>query len=189
MHNLISKRLEDEFFSQKDKKLVEKLQQLREMKETKESLSSISGIRNDAILQKLVELNVRPEELTALCLVPLVEVAWADGVVDDHERKAILSAAQKMGMKKGSLEFDLLKQWMTRKPDTDVLAAWVHYTRGLSEQLSEEERQLLKSEIMEHARSIADASGGILGLGIGNRISKGEEEVLKKVETAFCLSI
>lgn len=179
------KPLEDAFFAKEDLKLIENLRLMRKMKETKETLSEISGIRNDLILQKLVELNVRPETLASLCLVPLVEVAWADGIVDDNEKQALLAAADKAGRKQGNIDYELIKQWISHKPSPKLLTAWLHYTQGLCEQLSSEEKQALKSELLDHSRAIAEASGGILGLGIGNRISKEESEMLKKLESAF----
>jgi uncharacterized tellurite resistance protein B-like protein len=185
MNNILAKKLEDEFFSRNDQHLIEKLRALQEMKETKETLSKISGIKNEAVLQKLFDLDVRPEALASLCLVPLVEIAWADGTVDEKEQKAILASAEKMGMQQGSIDYDLLKQWMTSKPGAELLTAWEHYTQGLCEQLTQEEKRILQSELLSHARSIAYASGGILGLGIGNRISKAEEEMLGKLEATF----
>lgn len=185
MKNILAQKLEDEFFSRKDKELIEKLRLLKEMKETKETLSKISGISNEAVLEKLVELKVRPEALTSLCLAPLVEVAWADGTVDDKEQKALLSSAEKMGIQKGSIDHDLLMRWMTQKPGPDLFTAWMHYTQGLCEQLNKKEKHVLKAQVIDHARAIANASGGILGSGIGYRISKAEEDVLRKLESAF----
>jgi hypothetical protein len=184
MYNL-SKPLEDAFFTSQDKQLIEDLRALRKMKETRESLARISGIKNEAVLDKLVSLNVRPETLASLCVAPLVEVAWADGEVDPKERQAVLSAAEKMGIKQGDIDYDLIKQWMTHKPGDDLVAAWVHYIQGLCEQLTNEEINGLQSEIMGHAKAIAEASGGFLGTGIGGSISKSEKEMLAKLNAAF----
>jgi hypothetical protein len=184
MHNL-SKPLEDAFFSSQDQKLIDDLRAMRKMKETKDSLARISGIKNDAVLDKLVSLDVRPETLASLCVVPLVEVAWADGVIDPKEAKAILSTAEKIGFKQGDIDHNLLRQWMTHKPSPDMLTAWTHYIEGLCEQLTPQEKSGLQSEIMGHARAIAEASGGLLGTGIGGKISKPEKEMLAKLEAAF----
>ena len=185
MHNL-SKPLEDAFFTSQDQKLIEDLRALRKMKETKESLGRISGIKNEAILEKLVSLNVRPETLASLCVVPLIEVAWADGNIDDKEKTAILSTADKKGLfKKGDLNYDIVKQWMTHKPHEDLLAAWVHYIQGLCDELTEKEKNGLQAEIMGHAKAVAEASGGFLGTGIGGAISKKEKDMLKKLNDAF----
>jgi hypothetical protein len=185
MHNQISKQLEEAFFTSQDQKLIENLRKMRQMKETKEALANVSGIRNDAVLDKLVSLNVRPETLASFCIVPLVNVAWADGHIDEKEKQTVLSAAEKMGYARGGVDYDLIKLWMTRKPSEDLLTAWTHYIEGLCENLTDEEKKLLKADIMGHAKAIAEASGGFLGMGIGDTISKSEKEMLSKLESAF----
>lgn len=178
-----SRRLEDAFFLKEDKKLIEKYQQLKKMEETKQKLSELSGIKDEMILKRIMELDIRPETLTSLLLVPLVEVAWADGEVHEKEKQAILAAAERRGIKKGGIEHETLEQWMTHKPDAALLDAWIHYTRALCERLSASERQTLERELLGRARSVAESAGGFLGL--GNKVSDAEQSVLQKLETAF----
>jgi len=45
------KTLEDLFFLEQDKILIEKLRQLEKMKETKEALAKVSGIADEDVLQ------------------------------------------------------------------------------------------------------------------------------------------
>lgn len=175
--------LEDIFFRKEDQKLIEQRRALQKMKETQAVLAEVSGIRNDAVLKKLVELNVRPETLVSLSLVPLVEIAWADGHVDDREKNAILNAVNQLKRTLGSMEHDLLEQWLQQRPPPKLLDAWRHYMQGLCEQLNREEAAALKEAFIAHARAIANASGGFLRL-VGN-ISKAESELLAKLESAF----
>jgi hypothetical protein len=179
----LSRNLEDLFFIKEDQKLIEKLRTMKKLQETKEELSKVSGIKNDKVLQKLVDLNIRPETLASLTIVPLIEVAWADGTVDDKERTAVLKAIEHLGFAKGSTDYELAFQWMTHKPDSELLTAWIHYIEGLCEQLSDAEKIALKTDLVGHAKNIAEASGGILGL--GNKISKEEAEMIAKMEKAF----
>jgi hypothetical protein len=185
MFHLSGKPLEDAFFLLEDRKIIENLRILRKLEETKDALAETSGIRNDEILDKLIELEVRPETLASLCVAPLVEVAWADGAVDEKEKKAILAAAGKNGFEQGSFDYSFLEQWMTHKPKPQLLEAWTHYIKGLCEQLTPSEKSTLKSEIMGHAVSVAEASGGLLGLSIGDKISKAEREMLDTLDKAF----
>src|SRR5687767_4932023 len=82
--------LEDEFFRREDARLKEKLRQTAQREGAREALARAAGIKNPAIVERLLALDVRPETVTALSLVPLVEVAWADGSLDDNERRVIL---------------------------------------------------------------------------------------------------
>ncbi len=78
---------------------------------------------------------------------------------------------------------EILLQWMTHRPSIELQDAWIHYVQGLCEKLTSEEKAELKRELIENTRSVAMASGGFLGL--GNKISKSESEILKKLENAF----
>jgi hypothetical protein len=174
--------LEDAFFQQRDKVLIENLKKMQVMKETKDSLANVSGIKNEKVLDKLVELGVRPETLASLSVIPLVEVAWADGSISKEEEAAVLKAAQGRGIQNGSIEFGLLKEWLEVKPPATLLDAWRHYMEGLCEKLTEKEKESMKKEIMGGAQAVAQASGGLLGI---NTISSEEKAVLSKMEKAF----
>jgi hypothetical protein len=174
--------LEDAFFFEQDRTLVERRTELRKLAESKEVLGRVSGITNDAILERLVNLNIRPETLAALALLPLIEVVWADGEVDDTERVMVLAHATSQGIAVGSGEYKLLERWLAHRPRASLLNAWQHYMHGLCECLSRSERDILKEELMRNVRKAAEASGGFLGVG---KISNQEEEVLAKLESSF----
>ncbi len=173
--------LEDAFFLEEDKRLLEQLRTLRAMQETKESLAKASGIDNNAVLEKLVKLDIRPETVASLALVPLVEIAWADDVVDEKEKAAILNASTSF-FNAGSIDHGILKQWMTHRPPARLLKAWAHYIQGLCERLTPEEKEGLRQNLLGHAEMVAKASGGLLGIGA---ISRAEKAMLNKLEQAF----
>jgi hypothetical protein len=175
--------LESAFFLKEDLKLIEKLREMRKLEETKQSLAQVSGIQNEKILQKLVELDIHPEILAALSVVPLIEVAWADGSVDMKEREAIMKAVGSTGISEGDPRFTLVEQWLTHRPKPELLEAWMHYIEGLSERLGEQEVNMLREGLLAQARSVAEAAGGFLGL--TSKISQEEAEMLEKLKTAF----
>ncbi len=177
------RQLEDAFFLKEDQKLIEKYKKLKQLEETKKKLSELSGITDDAKLQKMIELGIKPETLLSLVMIPLVEIAWADGEVEEKERSAILVAAEKKGIAKGSAEHEILERWLARKPDAKLLETWIDYTRTLCGKLQAEGRFRLKEDLIGRARGVAEAAGGFLGL--GNKVSPAEAAVLRKLETAF----
>ena len=113
------KTLEDEFFRKEDARLIEKLRELKAKEATREELSRISGIKSTAILDRLIQLGVHAETLVALSIVPLAEVAWADGAIDAKEEQAILDRAAKSGVTPGSVSYDLLKAGWSAGPSRD----------------------------------------------------------------------
>jgi hypothetical protein len=175
--------LEDEFFAKRDALLIKKLQELERMERTRAALSEVSGITNDTVLKHLMELEIHPDLLATLALVPLVEVAWADGSIHEDERKAILEGSTRLGMGPASVDYVLLEEWLKQKPPEKMLTAWVTYIRGLCEVISPAERDEIRTTFLTRAREIADAAGGLLGL--TSRISKKEEAMLKQLEAAF----
>ncbi|MBF0313072.1 MAG: TerB family tellurite resistance protein [Oligoflexia bacterium] len=177
--------LEDAFFLAEDKVLIEKLRQMEKMKHTMDEYAKVSGIQNPQVLKKFVELDLPVNVVACIAVVPLVEVAWADEVVDEEEKKMILENAPQLGIKKNSIEFELLERWLAHKPNGHLLTAWANYIQGMCEELKPEEKQEMQTEILKHVHDVANASGGILGTGIGNKISKKERAVIENLQRAF----
>ena len=130
-----------------------------------------------------VDLDISPDLLATLALVPLVETAWADGSVQVEERRAILEGSTRLGMGPKSVDYVLLDEWLQHQPPAKMLTAWMVYIRGLCEVLTQSERETIKSLFLTRARHIAEASGGFLGL--TSKVSAKEEAMLKKLESAF----
>ena len=177
------KALEEEFFRKENARLAADFRLKRLTEESKAAMSRRSGISDDGVLDKLVELGIGEDTLAALALVPLVEVAWADGKMDAKERDAILKGAEAEGVEPGSAAFALLQDWLDNRPPPRLLAAWRDYIAALCEEMLPEDRKVLKREVLARARAVAEAAGGFLGL--GGKISLEEEQVYGILETAF----
>ena len=172
--------LEDEFFRREDQRLMERPRELRATEATREALGKASGITEPAILEKLIELGIRAETVAALSIVPLVEVAWADGALDAKERRAVVERA---GVARDSTAGSLLEAWLDRRPDPSLLIAWTHLVQAMSEQLGPDGVARLKTGLLERARAVAAATGGLFG--VGSKISAPEAAMLAKLEAAF----
>ncbi len=146
------KALEDSFFAKESEKLRRELAEGEAMQANRDALSEASGITDDAVLEHLIALDIASDTLVALSLVPLVEVAWADGNVDDKERQAILAAAEAAGLDGEGASGQLLNRWLAEKPDREVLATWKEYVSALSETLSGDRRDALKQGLLGRAR-------------------------------------
>jgi hypothetical protein len=186
MNNPLSRSarsLEDAFFFEQDQELLARRRELEQMETTRKALSDVSGITSRSVLDKLVDLGITPEILAMLAVVPLVEVAWADRHVHKDEKAAVLAAADKAGFAKGGADYALLEQWLTRRPPAKLMVAWEHYIGGLCENLDDSQRDQLSSDILSHARAVAEVAGGFLGL--TSPVSAAEEKVLQRMERAF----
>jgi hypothetical protein len=178
-----TRELEDVFFRQRDEELLRALREQAAVQERKKSLADVSGISDDRLLNHLHELDVSGETLAAVSLVPLIVVAWADGSIDAKERSAVLTAAEEQGLEKSHPGHQLLERWLERKPEPRLLEAWKGYVSALSETLDDAEVEAIKAKILGRARAVAEAAGGLLGL--GSKVSKAEQAVLDDLEKAF----
>ena len=177
------KALEELFFEKQNRKLVEKLRTEREHTEAKAGLQALTGIQDESLLQTLVSLDLGPETWAAVSLLPLVEVAWADGGVEEKERRAILTAAEANGITKGSASWGLLERWLETRPDSGYLEAWGASMVELCSRLDPSERAAMKREILDRATRVAESAGGFLGL--GSKLSAQEQRILDELAKAF----
>lgn len=177
-----NRNLEEAFFLKEDQLLIEKLATMKKMQETKQALAEVSGIKNDEVLAKLISLGVSTEVVASLAVIPLIEVAWADGHVDEKEREAVLRSLREAGVPESGLEFALVQSWLNHKPGANLLEAWQHYVRHLCAEMNPSECAGFKEELLKSTRAIAEASGGFAGL---RKVSSGERDMLEKLQQTF----
>jgi hypothetical protein len=174
--------LENQFYDKENKEKLAAMKSKLDAQSTREDLRKASGMTDDAVLDKLVELGLKPNTIAALSLVPLIEVAWADGEIQDNERTAILQGAHGKGLEEGTDGYELLQTWLKGKPPAGLFEAWESYIKALASQLNDEQNRLLRNQIVGFAKMVAASAGGFLGIG---KVSATEEKALSRIEKAF----
>jgi len=174
-----AKDLEETFFAKENERLLRDLRQKAKVDEKRKALSAVVKSKDPKIIDHLLELGVGPESILAVGLVPLAAVSWADGRLDDKERKAILKAASERGVEPGSANYTMLEVWLKEKPNQQLMDAWKNYARGIWEQLTDSEKVLMRQSIVGKAREIAEAAGGFLGVA---SITPQEKALLEDME-------
>lgn len=175
--------LENEFFAHRDQELLAKLREEMDGDETRSALSKAIGIEDKDALDALIEHDIKPQTLLVIGLIPMVAVAWSDGVLESAERDAITKAAGGVGVKEGSASFGLLESWLAEKPDDALLDAWKSYASALTETLDDAALAKVRDQVIGRAESAAEAAGGFLGL--GNKVSDSEKKVIDDLKATF----
>ncbi|MBS7812963.1 hypothetical protein [Roseococcus pinisoli] len=175
--------LEEAFFARQNEELRRRLVEAGAKNDRRHDLAEASHIQDTALLDRLLELGLGAETLSALTLVPLVLVAWADGDLSDLDRKAVMDAAALEGIHHRSPGYALLQGWLRTRPGPNLTAAWKDYVSALAKPLDLSARRELEHHVMDQARKVADASGGLLGL--TSRISAAQFALISELSTAF----
>jgi hypothetical protein len=176
------KALEEEFFAKKNQQLRDKLKATFDQEMTREKLKAATGITDPVVLERLIALQVRGETIAAFWLYPLVEVAWADGKLDGRERDAILEAAVAGGIERDSPGYEALVSAMADGPTVARRKVWFAYAKDLAARLDADERRRVRDDLVARARRVAEASGGLFGVG---KVSAAEQRILDAVAGAF----
>ena len=124
----------------------------------------VSGIRDEALLDRLIALDISAETLAALELVPLVFVAWADGQVQAAERDVIIALAKAGGVEPDDGRFPILEHWLKKRPGREMLDAWKQYVQDLRRQLDSQQAEGLRHELLNRVQNVAQRGGWFPGI-------------------------
>lgn len=123
-------------------------------------------------LRLLHRLGFEPAEADALMLVPLVEVAWADGVIQREEADHLARSAHQWGI--GAEGRRMLAGWLEFSPTPGYCSAALELVAaGLPDP-----RRL--PDLLAEARAVAAAAGGWF-----SRICRAERETLVRIGAAL----
>jgi hypothetical protein len=157
--------LEEEYFRRREQDLMEKLRRRAAAEAERQRLGEQAGVADEEILQDLQELGYTPETVMLLHLVPLVQMAWAEGGVSDSERALIVEAARARGIEAGSPADRQLAEWLTSRPSERLFERTLRAIRAFLQPRPAAEREAIRRELLSDCAAIASASGGVLGFG------------------------
>lgn len=170
--------LEEEYFYKKEKELLEKMRLRMKAQAEREQMAAALGVQDVELLSDLEELGYTRETVSLLHLVPLIQVAWADGNIADRERDLILELAKSRGIPDSGAAHQQLTRWLEQKPSEEFFEATLRIIAGLFQALSPQQREDGKRDLVSYSTTIASLSGGILGLG---KISGEERNVIERI--------
>jgi tellurite resistance protein len=172
------RRQEEEYFRRKEQELIEKMRHRSAMEAKRQELYQAVGVADPKILEDLQELGYTRETVGLLHLLPLVRIAWAEGKITKSERELILEAARARGVLPGSPGFEKLAEWLNRRPTEEFFDKTMRIIRAILMVLPEEEMESSKRDLLSYSARVAEASGGILGMG---KIDRKERALLEEI--------
>lgn len=169
---------EEEYFRKREKELIEKLRRRAEEDASRRRMMERTGVADDEILQDLEALGYTPETVMLLHLLPLVQMAWAEGGVSGRERDLIIEAARARGIEDGSAADRQLSNWLTKSPSDDFFERTLRAIGAILQARPSDEREASRHDLLAYCTAIASASGGILGFG---KVSDEERHLLARI--------
>jgi tellurite resistance protein len=163
----LRKSKEEEYFRKQESELLEQLRQRAAAEAERRKMGEALETQDPQLLEDLQALGYTAETVKLLFAIPLISVAWADGSVSPRERSLILELAQGGSQKQ-------LMEWLDQKPSEKFIEGSLRAIRSLLAAKSADARRDLLSSCVR----IAEASGGILGLG---SISGAERAAMERV--------
>jgi hypothetical protein len=174
--------LEEEHFRKRDRELVERMREAAAAEQERRDLGQRTGLDDPQLLQELQSLGFTPETVSLLPLVPLVQVAWAEGGVAGAERDLIVKLARSRGVAEGSAADRQLAGWLATRPSEEIFIRATRLISALLATPAAASTGLTADDLVQYCESIASASGGMFGIG---RVSAQERELLSAIAADF----
>jgi hypothetical protein len=174
--------LEEQWFHEKEARRREELRKEFERKaeeeQKKRRIAGSLGTDDASVVDRIHALGLDGDVVPILHLLPLVQIAWADGTVSVSERKAILSAVEAHGVEPHSKAGLFMASLLESRPSKTLLDAILAILRDILAA-----RDQHPTSLLEACQEVAEASGGLLGL--GNKVSAEEREAIQDVARAL----
>ncbi len=177
-----ARKREEDYFRKRDRELIERMRQAAAAAQTRRELEAKTGLHDPELLNDLQELGFTPDTIQLLPIVPILQVAWAEGGVSGAERKLIVQLARARGIAADSAADRQLNEWLTERPATHVFASATRLIRAMLDHPTEAIGDLSADDVIEYSESIASASGGMFGIG---KISAEERATLAQIASAL----
>jgi hypothetical protein len=172
---------EDDYFRKCDGELMEELRRREERDAARQRTIRRLGAEAGCV-QELEELGFTDSTMALLHVVPLVHVAWAEGIMSASAHRHLIGAARDLGIQQSSVADRQLTEWLRSRPSDALLGRALDALGTLLQRRTRSEQDDYVGTLLERCTAVASASGGVLGFG---KISRAEREALDRIRRAL----
>jgi hypothetical protein len=172
-------KTEDEYFHRRDRELLEQKRRAEGEMAARQALSSALGITDEELVRRLHAQGITPELAVLLPWLPAIQVAWLKSLTG-AERDWLLDhirATQTPPLDAAATA--RLQEWLANSPSEKLYAAAREALKLQLSTLGADARASLRDKVLNAARGVSGASGGILGIG---SVSADEKAALDALE-------
>jgi hypothetical protein len=144
----IHPKTEDEYFRHLDADLIDAMRRFSSAAEECRRMAEVSQIEHPGILYELQKLGYNHRTVVLLHLVPLVQIAWADGWVSAAERDQILALAVERGVRENTLAWWQLQAWLEKRPHERFFQGTWQNIEAIFQSMTEAERRAGKDSFI-----------------------------------------
>lgn len=146
--------------------------------QTKRDMGAKAGLNDPEMIQELQLLGFTTDTVVLLPLMPLVQIAWAEGGVSEAERQLIVKLARSRGIVEGGAADRQLSEWLASRPDAQVFTRATRLIRAMLASPASGSPGLTADDVVTYCESIAAVSGGVFGM---KRISAEERALISAI--------
>ena len=176
---------EEEYFQREDVEKKAKLRRERQLEALRQQeRANIAEALNttEEIAQEALDLGFDAETARVLPMVPLIQVAWADGKVTRAQAEKVEKKAEKFGVEPDTPAHEFLHMLLEEEPTGVFFDRVNQVIRNIVDDDIDGD---IRSNVIGWSKAVAEASGGFFGL--TNPVSKNEKKVLDEFAELFGL--
>lgn len=174
--------LEDEYFRRQEQELLAKAREQNAHATARQRLADATGNHDAVWLDELHVLGYTPDTAVLLPVVPLVEMAWAEGRVSSREEAVIFALAEARGVTPLHPAYEKLERWLMERPPEQFFTRSLRLLVRHFETLPQPERARQTRQLLDECEQVAQASGspGFLGNWL-NKVCAEERALLERL--------
>jgi hypothetical protein len=181
------RKSEDEYFARRDRELIEARRRKEADAAELHRLGEALGLSDAEVLARLREEGLGPSHVAIVRVLPALEVAWSDGAVGKAEGELLKEQLRRHsdGQQPSPDAVAKLEEFLVTRPPDRLFDRARRAAQVAVHSAGENKGRDLATRIIADARAVAEAAGGLLGLGT---VSTPERRALDSLAAALGVS-
>lgn len=153
--------------------------QMSDHEQAVDAVASSIGVYDEQLCQEMLDLGYDSDTAPFIGFIPMIHVAWADGVVDEKERKMLNKMATARGVEEGTKVYTFFQRLINEQPSADFFQRSMSVVGRIIRRFPEDVQTDSLKDLSDFCVAVAEASGGVMGF--GNKVSDEERTLLREI--------